>query len=43
MRAVIRDLAGADLNAWTLSPQRFMTLAGAGRAAKTPDTDGNIV
>jgi DNA repair protein RecO (recombination protein O) len=43
MRAVIRDLAGGDLNAWTLSPQRFMTLAGAGRAAKTPEADGNIV
>jgi DNA repair protein RecO (recombination protein O) len=36
MRTVIRELAGGDLNAWTLSPQRFLTLAGAGRAPKTP-------
>ncbi|HVV97008.1 MAG TPA: DNA repair protein RecO [Rhodanobacteraceae bacterium] len=39
MRAVIRDLAGGELNAWTLSPQRFLTLAGIGRATHAAGAD----
>jgi DNA repair protein RecO (recombination protein O) len=43
MRAVIRDLAGGDLNAWTLSSRRFVRLAGASRAPETPSgEEGDI-
>jgi hypothetical protein len=43
MRSVIRDLAGGELNAWMLSPRRFLTLAGTARAAKAPDDKDDIV
>jgi DNA repair protein RecO (recombination protein O) len=38
MRAIVRDLAGGNLNSWTLSARRYLDLAEAsGRSGEPPD------
>ena len=40
MRAVIRDLVGGGLNAWTLSSRRFLDIADGSASERTGDSSG---